>query len=101
MLSRMKLSSSRGSLNPQQKLQIALSHLENASKAKDPVIAKAMCHDAEVSLSQARKAVKKPKEHAALIQEIATAYIDLGKLLESLNHVSEAQAIFKKAKKLG
>lgn len=94
------VSSPRGSLSSQQALDLANIYLENATKTTDQDIALVLCHDTEVSLSQAKKAVKQA-EAQTMIQGIATAYIGLGKLLESLNHASEAQASFKRAEKLG
>jgi len=93
-------SSSRGNLTLQQALEIAHIYLEHAGKTKDPDIALVFCHDTEVSLSQARRAAKRSDDQAVR-QEIATGYIGLGRVLEIRGHGSEAQAIFKKAEKLG
>jgi hypothetical protein len=92
--------SSRGSLAPQQFLELANVYLENAFGANDPDIVLELCRNAEESLSKARKAVKQA-HNQAVVDGIATAYIGLGKLLESHGHVSGAQASFKKAEKLG
>jgi hypothetical protein len=94
------VSSPRGSLTAQQALKLANVYLEKACDEDDPVIALVLCHDTEVSLSQARKSVKHVK-NPTMIKGIATAYIDLGKLLEKRGHGSEAQASYKKAVKLG
>lgn len=96
----MAVSSPRDSLSPQQTLDLANIYLENASNAPDPDIALVLCYDTEVSLSRARTTVKHTK-NPTLIEGIATAYISLGKLLESRGHGSEAQTIYKRAVKLG
>ncbi|KAF9351684.1 hypothetical protein BGX34_000420, partial [Mortierella sp. NVP85] len=94
------VSSPRASLTPQKALELANVYLENAFNAVDSDIALVLCHDTEVSLTQAKKSVKHDKNQT-VTKGIATAYISLGKLLESLHHDSGAQASFKKAEKLG
>lgn len=89
-----------GSLSPQQALNLANVYLENAYNLNDPALALVMCHDTEVSLFQAKKAAKSTKDQA-VTEGIASAYVDLGKLLERHGHGSESQAICKKAEKLG
>lgn len=93
-------SSPRGNLSPQQVLDLANIYLDNASKTNDPDIAIVLCHDTEVSLSQAKKTAKHTR-NASLTEGIASAYMDLGRLLESRGHANGAQASFKKAEKLG
>jgi len=93
------VSSPRGSLSSQQTLELANAYLETAFNATDSDIALVLCHDTEVSLSQAKKSAKQDK-NPTLTQEIAIAYIGLGKLLEHFRHTG-AQASFKKAEKLG
>jgi hypothetical protein len=92
--------SARGSLSPHQSLDLANIYLENACNANDPDIVLALCHDTEVSLSHAKRAAKHA-ENQTLNRGMAIAYIDLGKLLESRGHSSEAQVSYKKAIKLG
>ncbi|KAF9346498.1 hypothetical protein BGX34_003853, partial [Mortierella sp. NVP85] len=94
------VSSPRGSLSPTKALELANLYLETAFNATDTEIVLVLCHDTEVSLSQVRKSVKYDK-NPTVIQGAATAYIGLGKLLESRGHVGSAQASFKKAEKLG
>ncbi|KAK3821774.1 MAG: hypothetical protein J3Q66DRAFT_438547 [Benniella sp.] len=94
------VSSPRATLSPLKALELANVYLETAFNASDSDITLVLCHDTEVSLSQARKSVKHDK-NPTVIQGVATAYIGLGKLLESRGHVSGAQASFKKAEKLG
>jgi len=94
------VSSPRGSLSPEQVLELANVYLENAFKANDPDITLVLCHDTEVSLSQAKKAAKHVGNQT-VIGRIAAAYVGLGKLLATRGHVSGAQASFKKAEKLG
>lgn len=94
------VSSPRENLSPQQSLELAAVYLENASKATDPDITLVLCHDTEVSLSQAEKSINNIED--PLVREgIATTYIDMGKLLSNLGHQHEAQASYKRAEKLG
>ena len=94
------MSSPRAYLSAHQALELANVYLENANNANDADISLVLCHDTEVSLSQAKKAVKR-SENQAVVSGIAAAYIDLGKLLERRGHGTEAQVSFKKAEKLG
>jgi len=94
------VSSPRGSLSPQKALELANAYLQAAYNAVDSDIALVLCHDTEVSLLQAKKSVKRDK-NSTVTEGIATAFIGLGKLLESRGHAIEAQASFKKAQKLG
>lgn len=94
------VSSPRGSLSPQQALKLANVYLENACNVSDLEIALVLCHDAEVSLSQAKKTAKNG-DNRSVLDGIATAYIGLGKLLETRGHGNEAQVSYKKAIKLG
>jgi hypothetical protein len=94
------VSSPRGSLSPQKALELANVYLETAFNTTDSDIALVLCHDTEVSLSQAKKSARHDK-NATVTKAIATAYISLGKLLESRGHVDGAQASFNKAEKLG
>ncbi|KAF9348605.1 hypothetical protein BGX34_002385, partial [Mortierella sp. NVP85] len=87
-------------LSAHQALELANVYLENANNASDTNISLVLCHDTEVSLSQARKAIKYSENHT-LVDGIAAAYTDLGKLLERRGHGTEAQASYKKAEKLG
>jgi hypothetical protein len=83
-----------------QALELANVYLANAFKAKDPFIALVLGHDTELSLSQAKKATK-GIEVQVMRKGIATAYDNLGRLLDSHGHLDEAQAFYKKAGKLG
>ncbi|KAF9353489.1 hypothetical protein BGX34_011532, partial [Mortierella sp. NVP85] len=94
------VSSPRRTLSPQQALKLANVYLDNARKEDDSDIALVLCHDTEISLSQAKKAVKRTEDQC-LIEEIATAYMDLGDLLENQGHPNEAKVSYKKAGKLG
>ncbi|KAF9365292.1 hypothetical protein BGX34_010598 [Mortierella sp. NVP85] len=94
------ITSPRGDLTVQQALDLANVYLENASRAQDPVVALVLCHDTELSLHHARR-VTKSAEDQAKQEGIAAAYAGLGSLLDSRGHRSEAQAMYKKAKKLG
>ncbi|KAG0204157.1 hypothetical protein BGX31_003242, partial [Mortierella sp. GBA43] len=96
-----------GTLSLQQALELTNVYLENAYKMKDVKVALALCHDAEVALSQAKKANRKYPAHPddtwyqALHQGVATAYVDLGKYLDGRGYGNEAAAIYKKAEKWG
>lgn len=94
-------------LSLQQALELSNIYLENAYKTTDRNIALVLCHEAEVALSQAKSASKKypshPDDigHQTLREGVATAYIDLGKLMERQGYQGEAQSICKKAEKWG
>ncbi|KAF9361005.1 hypothetical protein BGX34_007376 [Mortierella sp. NVP85] len=81
-------------------LHLANVYLENASRENDPNITLVLCHDTEVSLSQARKAVRLTEDRT-IREEIASIHIELGRLLENRGHMNEAQDFYKKAEKLG
>jgi len=95
------VSSPRGTLSPKQALKLANVYLDNAYNEDDSDIALVLCHDTEVSLSQAKKTVKRTEDHQSVTEEIATAYMDLGHLLENQGHPNEAKDSYKKAGKLG
>jgi hypothetical protein len=94
------VSSPRAYLSAHQVLKLANVYLEYANIVDDADVTLVLCHDTEVSLSQAKKAIKHA-ENQPLVSEIATVYIELGRLLERRGHGTEAQASYKKAKKLG
>jgi len=89
----------RGTLSPQQALKLANVYLDNAYNENDSDIALVLCHDTEISLSQARKTVRHAEDQS-VIGQIAIAYMDLGNLLESQGHPNEANVSYKKAMKL-
>ncbi|KAI8360334.1 hypothetical protein B0O80DRAFT_422957 [Mortierella sp. GBAus27b] len=95
-----ELSYSKGSLSLHQVLDLANLYLENASNMADPGIALVLCHDAEVSLSQVKRAAKYNADKT-IHNEIATVYIGLGDFLESRGHQEEAKAFYKKSEKWG
>ncbi|KAG0243760.1 hypothetical protein BGX31_010229 [Mortierella sp. GBA43] len=107
MLFRNIVPTPKGTLSLHQALELCNIYLENAYKSADHDIALILCHDAEAALSQVKGANKRrsadPKDvgYKALREGVATAYIDLGKLLENRGYQSEAQAIRKKAEKWG
>jgi hypothetical protein len=94
------ISSPRGNLSLQKALDLANLYLDNACKSTDPEIILVLCHDTEVSLSQAKRAGKHV-EDKAMRQGIATVYIELGDLLDSHGHRDEAQTFYKKSEKWG
>jgi uncharacterized protein HemY len=74
--------------------------LDNACGAADVNITLVLCHDTEVSLTQAKRSAKH-SEDSILHEGVANTYVDLGNLLYSRGHYGEAQTSFKKAQKLG
>ncbi|KAI8355188.1 hypothetical protein B0O80DRAFT_507024 [Mortierella sp. GBAus27b] len=94
------ISSSRGSLSLHQLLELANAFLGSASKVQDRGVVLELCHEAEVTLSQAKKLAKRSEDKSGR-QRIALAYIGLGKVLENYQHPSEAADIYKRAEKLG
>jgi len=94
------VSSPRGNLSLQQSLELANIYLEHAAKVQDLDIALVLCHDTEVSLSQAKKEVKRAKD-ITVRHGFATAYIGLGRVLDSRGRPNEAQESYKKAERLG
>ncbi|KAG0209520.1 hypothetical protein BGX31_002079, partial [Mortierella sp. GBA43] len=94
------VASPRGSLSPVQSLRLAKAYLESATKEQDMDVALVLCHDTEVSLSQAKKALKHT-ENQTLHDGIATTYVGLGDLLHNRGRPTEAKASYKKAEKLG
>ncbi|KAF9355322.1 hypothetical protein BGX34_010541 [Mortierella sp. NVP85] len=95
------------SLSLKQALELSNLYLENAYRTTDRDIVLVLCHDAKVTLSQAKSANKKytahPNDagHQALREGIVTAYIDLGKLFEKHGRNDEAQSVRKMAEKWG
>ncbi|KAK3807050.1 MAG: hypothetical protein J3Q66DRAFT_374914 [Benniella sp.] len=93
------ISSPRDILSPMQALELANVYLEKASKSNDPFLALVLCHDTEVSLSQAKK-TSKGIEVQVMREGMASAYDNLGGLLTRHGRRDEAQAFYKKAEKL-
>jgi hypothetical protein len=93
------VSSPRGILSPQQALKLANVYLDSAYNEDDSDITLVLCHDTQVSLSHARKAVRHVEDQN-VIRQIAIAYMDLGNLLENRGHPNEAKVSYKKAGKL-
>jgi hypothetical protein len=94
-------------LSLKQALELSNLYLENAYKTEDHDIVLVLCHEAEAALSQAKSASKKlhtqsgDAEYQAMRDDMATAYVDLNKLLERQGHPDAAHAIMKKAVKWG
>jgi hypothetical protein len=93
-------SSPRGNLTLQQSLDLANMYLDCAARSQDPDIAMVFCHDTEVLLNNAKKAVKGAND-PSLRQRVATSYIGLGRALDQQQCGPEAKAIYKKAEKMG
>ena len=94
------ISSPRGNLSLQTTLDLAYLFLENAGKSTDPEIILVLCHETEISLSQAKKIAKKTKV-GSMDDLIATIYHGLGNLLDKHGHRDEAEAFREKSKKWG
>jgi hypothetical protein len=94
------VSSPRGNLTSQQSLELANVYLENATRAIDPNIALVLCHDTEVSLSQAKRTASH-SDGKTVREGIATAYIDLSKLLYNRGHQREAQGAITRPRSWG
>ncbi|KAF9344861.1 hypothetical protein BGX34_005265, partial [Mortierella sp. NVP85] len=75
-------------------------YLDCAARSQDPDIALVFCHDTEVLLNNAKKAVKNANDQL-LRQRVASSYIGLGKALDQQQCGPEAKAIYKKAEKMG
>ncbi|KAI8598725.1 hypothetical protein EDD21DRAFT_356115 [Dissophora ornata] len=94
-------------LSPQQALELANLHLENALTTKDPELALKCCDYAEAALSRMKRPAKKivmsslRADDLALRDGIAAAYSEIGKLLISLGNSAKAQVSNKKAEKWG
>ncbi|KAI8602572.1 hypothetical protein EDD21DRAFT_352630 [Dissophora ornata] len=97
----------RGILAPQEALELANTHLDNARIAPSPELALASCKDAEKDLARIRTSVRKDyvlssrTQDRALCNEIATTYSKIGKLLDSLGRRSKAQDSYKNEQKWG
>ncbi|KAI8602910.1 hypothetical protein EDD21DRAFT_352310 [Dissophora ornata] len=95
------------SLSVQQALELANLHLENAHNTKDPELVLTCCNYAETTLSRMKTVAKKTvisssrADHQALRSDVAAAFFEHGKLLDSLGNHTKAQASYKKAEKWG
>ncbi|KAF9363722.1 hypothetical protein BGX34_003450 [Mortierella sp. NVP85] len=94
------ISSPRASLSLQQALDLTNVYLDNARNTTDPNVALVLCHDAEVSLSQMKRAAKRT-DNKVIRDGIATIYSGLAELLKSRDYQTEAQAFLKKSEKWG
>ncbi|KAF9352632.1 hypothetical protein BGX34_012059, partial [Mortierella sp. NVP85] len=91
----------KSALSPSHVVKLCNIYLENATriagKNDEHDIALALCHNAEVALSQA----KSPNKKYPLRDEIAAAYTNLSKLLDQLGHQVESRVFLNKAVKWG
>ncbi|KAK3817618.1 MAG: WD40-repeat-containing domain protein [Benniella sp.] len=94
------ISSPRASLSLQQALDLTNVYLDNARNATDLNVALVLCHDAEVALSQVKRAAKHT-DNKAIRDGIATVYSGLIELLKSRGYRTEARAFLKKSEKWG
>jgi hypothetical protein len=92
---------------PQKDLELANALLESARKTEDSEVALVICSDAEDKLSRVKRATKKTllrptnDEDETLRKGVASAFIELGKLLGSLGQGDKALVNYKRAEKLG
>ncbi|KAI8600494.1 hypothetical protein EDD21DRAFT_405190 [Dissophora ornata] len=97
----------RNVLSPQEALEDANAHLENARKAKRSELALTYCNDAQAALARIRTSVRKALvlsvgvEDQAIRNEIASTYFELGELLVNLKHRDKAQTCYKNSEKWG
>ncbi|KAG0243753.1 hypothetical protein BGX31_010222 [Mortierella sp. GBA43] len=107
MLSRSTVPTPKTALSLQQALELANGYLESAYKTEHQNVALVNGHDAEIALSQAKKINKAFPDHLkdvgyqSLCHGVASAYMDLGKLLEYLEYQEQAQTMYTKAEKWG
>jgi len=92
------ISSPRASLSLQQALDLTNVYLDNARNAADLNVALVLCHDAEVALSQVKRAAKHT-DNKVIRDGIATVYSELIELLKSRGYRTEARAFLKKSEK--
>ncbi|KAI8603385.1 hypothetical protein EDD21DRAFT_402890, partial [Dissophora ornata] len=97
----------RSILSPQDALEAANAHLENARKAKSSELALTFCNEAQTALARIRTSVRKTLvssvsvEDRAIRDEIASTYFELGELLVNLKHRDKAQTCYKNSEKWG
>jgi hypothetical protein len=107
MISRTIVPAFKGALSLRQALELCNAYLDCAFNTTDRDIALLLCHDADLALSQAKSAEKrfpnhlKDNSYLTWRRGIATAYIDLGKLLELQGYGDEASLMCKKTEKWG
>ncbi len=99
-------SSSRSALSAEQMLGLANGYLNIARQTQDRHLAAIFFDDAEISLSQAKRAFKKALSPETLADQtlrnkIGTTYFERGQVLEQLGQPNRAQASYKKAQKWG
>ncbi|KAI8355925.1 hypothetical protein B0O80DRAFT_425583 [Mortierella sp. GBAus27b] len=98
---------SRGIHSPQQGLGIANICLENARKTKDPELALELCGDADEVIAQVTKAMKRSttslnhSDDQGIREELATAYVELGRLQDGLGQGDKARANIKNSESWG
>ncbi|KAI8345703.1 hypothetical protein B0O80DRAFT_431425 [Mortierella sp. GBAus27b] len=99
--------SSEYTLTPRQALHIADVYLRNALRENDHDIAMVMCRHADILLNQSKvfqstsSTSSSDPEDQALREFGATAYSDIGKVLEAHGHQSRARIFYGKCRKLG
>lgn len=96
-----RLFSSKNSLSPQESLDLARLHLENARKEKRPKMAMALCNNANDLLSDMKRTIKKSQipqsvSDQTLWDEVAVVYFEHGQVLDSLGQRNKAQVSYQK-----
>ncbi|KAG0214598.1 hypothetical protein BGX31_001053, partial [Mortierella sp. GBA43] len=95
----------KGDLLPRQVLELTTVFLDGANRTIDHDVLQVLCHQAEAALSRMKRRTKKivastdPKDQA-LCERIASAYLELGRLMDNQDCREEAEAFYAKAKKV-
>ncbi|KAF9994599.1 hypothetical protein BGZ80_007772, partial [Entomortierella chlamydospora] len=98
---RNRLSSSTSGFPLKDTFELANKHLEDASNASSPAMARHHCDSAKAMIKSTENIVNKRVGGQTLNDDIANAYHKHGKLLEGLNQHSKAQKSYSKAEKWG
>ncbi|MCX8567208.1 MAG: WD40 repeat [Glomeribacter sp. 1016415] len=99
-------SSAQSALSSKEALDLANFYLESARQTKAPNIALVLCENAEASLSQMKRALKRAQMPQSLADQtlrnkVGQAYFERGQLLENLGQSEKAQTSYEKAEKWG
>ena len=93
----------RGSLSPQQTLNLANLQLMAASNAEEDAVAIALCEQAEISLDRVKRhkslSATEDAEYQAFREEVATAYCKHAAYMAKWKYVDKSQASLTKSEK--
>jgi hypothetical protein len=101
---RSSVPSSQSALSPERTLELANLCLENARTTKNPEVALELCAEATTVLSRMKQFLKTSapptdSDDQSLREGIATTYLEIGKLQDSLRRRDKALVSYKKADK--